>query len=184
MPPSLASCSGGGLKHEEFLEGRGASTRLRLVDVGPKKGRPLRLTLELHNGGPAPVLYDDQGIGLGSFEEGGAGGKGVPYIGWWSSTFGSDRELAPGETAVLLKAGDIFTDDLIEAPGRYRLSFGGGGLYFNKPGEDWPGFFPILIGVRLAGVHDRGREAGGGGGGGPSASADPAGRVAHREGFH
>ena len=78
---AVASCSSGGMKYQELREWRGASTRLRLVEVEPNLGGPLRLTLELHNGGPAPILYDSQGLGLGTFDVQGPDGRDVPYIG-------------------------------------------------------------------------------------------------------
>ena len=45
----------------------------------------------------------------------------------------------------MLEAWDISTDYLFEGPGRYLLRFGGGGLIFNKPGEDGPGFYPVQL---------------------------------------
>jgi hypothetical protein len=141
----LAACSAGGLHVEEVGEWRGATARLRLVDVDPALGRPLRLTLELHNGGSEPLTFNAQGIRLWGLEVVGPDGLDVLYIGWRAQTFGNDQDLAPGAKAVLLEAYDISTDYLFERPGRYRIRFSGGGLSFPKRDEEWPWFFPVRL---------------------------------------
>ncbi|MBI3856938.1 MAG: hypothetical protein HY293_14720 [Planctomycetes bacterium] len=108
----------------------GVSTRLQLVDEAPALGKPVRVRLDLVNGGQAAVIYDDQGVSTNeSLDVVGPDGHRAPFIDISRQTAGSSRILEPGKSVTLFKELDLSENYLLDVPGKYHVRFSGRGLW-------------------------------------------------------